>query len=405
MINDHVPVSEIAKQLGCSRTTVYKYAKNDAKPVYRQRAGKPGKLDPFKPFLKTRLDRAPFTAVRLFDDAKKQGYAGNLTVVKDFVREIKKGHILRAVMRFETLPGQQAQVDWGECGTIIENGVQKKLHCFLMVLGYSRTRFARFTTSTALPTFLACHMEAFQYFGGVPKEILYDNLKQVVLKRVFKAKESTMNQRFMDFAGHYGFAPILCRPYRPQTKGKVENTVKYVKQDFFLGLDFLDLVDVNRQVSAWLEKKNSEPHGTTKEKPFDRLTKENLTSIEGKPVFDNSEVFYRKATMDCWVSFEGSKYSVPFKYVGHEISVKKAPNKSLVFFYRTDPICEHEPAKENGSQVSKSEHFVGLKELSYKTKKTYRNRYFARQVSEPIVDQRPLSAYDNLIGVDINGKP
>jgi transposase len=401
---DGISISEMARQLGCCRATARKYAKQDVQPVYK-RAGRPSKLDPFKPYLRTRLDRAPFSAVRLFEEVKQQGYFGKLTGIKDFVREIKRGHILRAVMRFETLPGQQAQVDWGEFGTIMENGVEKKLYCFFMILGYSRTRFVQFTTNTALPVFFACHMNAFQYLGGVPKEILYDNLKQVVLKRLFKAKESTMNKRFMDFAGHYGFAPILCRPYRPQTKGKVENTVKYVKHDFFLGLDYVDLADLNRQASAWLERKNNEPHGTTKEKPFDRLTQENLTSIDGRPAFDNSEVFYRKASVDCLVCFDGSKYSVPSKYAGREISIKKTPNLPLAFFYRTELVCEHEPAEEKGGLVSKSDHFVGIKELSYKTKKAYRNRYFARQVTEPVVDQRPLSTYDALIGVDINGKP
>lgn len=406
MLNDHVPVSDVAKQLGCSRTTVYRYAKDEVKPAYKQRGGKPGKLELFKQYLLGRLDRAPFSAVRLFEEVKQQGYAGKLTILKEFVREVKRQHSLRAVMRFETMPGQQAQVDWGDFGTIIEGGLEKKLYCFFMVLGYSRTKFVKFTTSTVQQVFLQCHMEAFQYFGGVPKEILYDNLKQVVIKRLFKARDSEMNKRFMDFAGYYGFNTILCRPYRPQTKGKVENPVKYVKQNFFLGLEFTDLADLNRQASAWLEQANDRVHGTTKEKPFDRLAKENLTPIVGKPEYDNSEVFYRKASMDCWISFDGSKYSVPSKYAGKEISIKQAINRPLGLFYRTELICEHEAAKEKGASIADPKHFEGLKELSYKTKKAYRNKHYTRQLGakEVAVETRPLSIYDAVIGGDVHGQ-
>lgn len=404
-MNDGVSITEAARQLGCSRPTVYKYAKQDSKPLYK-RKGLASKLEPFKQYLQGRLDRAPFSAVRLFEEIKQQGYAGKLTILKEFVREVKKQHSLRAVMRFETMPGQQAQVDWGDFGTIIEDDVKKKLFCFFIVLGYSRTKFVKFTTSTIQQVFLQCHMEAFKYFGGVPKEILYDNLKQVVIKRLFKVKDSEMNKRFMDFAGHYGFNTILCRPYRPQTKGKVENPVKYVRQNFFLGIEFTDLADLNRQASAWLEQANNRVHGTTKEKPFERLVKENLTMVQGKPEYDNSEVFYRKASMDCWTSFEGSKYSVPSKYAGKEISIKKAINRPLEFFYRAELICEHVASKEKGASIAEPKHFEGLKELSYKTKKTYRNKHYTRQLSakEVIVETRPLSIYDSLVGGDVNGQ-
>lgn len=399
MLEDGIPVSEIAEQLGCSRNTVYKYAEDSAKPVYKKRAAKPSKLDPFKQYIRTRLDIAPFTARRLFEEIKQQGYPGKLTRVKIFVREVKQGHIQRAVMRFETMPGQQAQVDWGEFGTIMENEVEKKLYCFFMILGYSRTKYIKFTTEIKQRTFIACHIEAFNYFGGAPKEILYDNLKQVVIKRMFRAKDSEMNKKFMDFAGYYGFNPVLCRPYRPQTKGKVENTVRFVKQDFFLGIEYSGLKDLNMQASAWLEQANNLVHGTTKEKPFERLAKENLTLIKEKPEYDNSEVFYRKASMDCWVCFEGSKYSVPSIYAGKEISVKQAITKPLQLFYRNDLICEHQEAVQKGMLIAEQKHFEGLKELSYKTKLAYRNKYFTRQYEEKNVnvEERPLSVYERII--------
>jgi len=228
MYKDGVSITEIARQIGCSRDTARKYAKTDVRPVYK-RAGLASKLDPFKQYVRNRLKEAPFSAARLLEEIREQGYKGKYSILKTFVRQLKKSYLHRAVMRFETEPGKQAQVDWGHCGFIKEGGQRKKLYCFVKTLGYSRTKFVRFTTSIDLETFIACHILAFKYFGGVPKELLYDNLKQVVVKRLFKAKDSEMNKRFMDFAGYYSFDPILCRPYRPQTKGKVENTVKYVK--------------------------------------------------------------------------------------------------------------------------------------------------------------------------------
>ena len=327
------------------------------------------------------------------------GYQGKMTVLKDFIRSVKGEHNRRAVMRFETLPGQQAQVDWGHFGKIEVNGKQKDLYCFLIVLGYSRTRFVIFTTSMNIETLLACHIEAFKSFGGVPKEILYDNMKTVVLKRLFKAKDSEMNQKFMDFAGYYGFSPILCRVYRPQTKGKVENAVKFVRYNFFIRAEYISLKDLNNQARAWCSKVNHLVHGTTKELPCDRLKKESLTSIEGRPDYDTSETFYRKAGLDCYVCFDGNKFSVPLKYAGKEVSVRKAVDKPLQLFYRNELICEHIQSQEKGITVTNAKHLEGLKRESYTTKKSYRNRKYVRQrpVNDLKVEERPLSVYEQII--------
>lgn len=398
MREDGVSVSEIAKQVGCSRTTVYRYLKKEVMPIYK-RDGIVSKLDPFKQYIRTRLEEAPFSAVRLLEEIQKQGYTGKLTILKKFVSEIKQSYRLQAVMRFETMPGQQAQVDWAYFGYLEERGQRKRLYCFLMVLGYSRTKFVMFTTSMDLETFVACHILAFKYFGGVPKEILYDNLKQVVVKRLFRAKESEMNKKFMDFAGYYSFKPILCRVRRPETKGKVENPVRFVRGNFFMGIVFNGLKDLNMQRSAWLEKVNNLEHGTTKEKPFERLKRENLTSIEGKPEYDTSKIFYRTASRECLVHFEGSQYSVPLKYAGKEISVKVALDKPLGLFYRGELICEHQQATEKGMSIINKKHFDGIKELTYKVKKTHRNRYYTRQctVKETSVEARPLAVYERIV--------
>jgi len=124
-------------------------------------------------------------------------------------------------------------------------------------------RYIEFTVSTDVATFLWCHQNAFHYFGGYPQEILYDNMKQVVIRRVIRASESRWNPVFEDFSRHYEFIPRLCRPYRPQTKGKIENTIGYVKRDLLMGSTFRSLQDLNSQALAWLERVNRTEHGTT----------------------------------------------------------------------------------------------------------------------------------------------
>ena len=128
-------------------------------------------------------------------------------------------------------------------------------------------------------TLIRCHQNAFRYFGGYPEEILYDNMKQVVIKRLLKQEDSTLNRQFEDFAGFYGFKPILCRPYRGQTKGKVERTVQFVRDNFMVGIKYNSLADLNGQALAWCNKVNGKVHATTNEVPFERLKKEGLSPL------------------------------------------------------------------------------------------------------------------------------
>lgn len=156
------------------------------------------------------------------------------------------------------MPGLQGQVDWAffEDHLVYEDGKWKKLYCFLMILGYSRMRYIEFVTDMSTNTLIRCHQNAFRYFGGYPEEILYDNMKQVVVKRLLKQEDSTLNRQFEDFAGFYGFKPVLCRPYRGQTKGKIERTVHFVRDNFMTGIKYKSLNDINGQALAWCNKVN-----------------------------------------------------------------------------------------------------------------------------------------------------
>lgn len=274
-------ISQIARETGYHRNTVRKYLTSQTMPAPVPRRSRPSKLDAYKGYIQDRIADYPLTATRIFREIQEMGFDGSYTIVKDYIRTIRPQVPLQAVLRFETKPGVQAQVDWSECNHLNIDGRQKRLYCFNMILGYSRMRYAVFTLSTDTYTLIQCHLNAFEYFGGYTEEILYDNIKTVILKRALRASDHQWNPKFEDFFSQYGFIPRLCKPYCPQTKGKIENTVGYIKRDFLLGGTFSSLDDMNRQLLQWCNRVNATPHGTTNEIPFDHLHQENLKPLRG----------------------------------------------------------------------------------------------------------------------------
>ncbi|MDZ4169744.1 MAG: IS21 family transposase [Coriobacteriia bacterium] len=272
-----VPISAIARHLGVSRNTVKATLRRDGPPEYH-RAPMPSKLDPYKGYLLDRLREFPeLSAKRLFEEVRAQGYSGGISILKDFTREHRVPR-KRTVVRFETPPGEQAQCDYAELGIHEVRGVPTRVYAFTMLLGFSRQLYVEFATSCASDAFLSAHARAFTYFGGMPRRVLYDNAKVVALEHTRTVV--TFNEALLDFAGRFGFRPQLCRPYRPQTKGKVERTIGYVKDAFLVGRIFTDVDDMNTQVLAWLESEaNARVHATTGAVPAERLLLEGLTPV------------------------------------------------------------------------------------------------------------------------------
>jgi len=215
-------ITDISDKTGFDRKTVKKYLNITTIPEPKQRAKKASLLDQYKDHIIQKLNQAPFTASRLFREIQEMGFKGKCTIVRDFVRKVRPETGVQAVYRFETKPGVQAQVDWSELGRVEIDGKNLKLYCFNMILSFSRNRFTQFTADARTEEFLRLLLEAGQYFDGFPKEILFDNLKQVVLKRSVRYEDNEWNPSFEDFSGHYDITPRLCRPGRAQTKGKVE---------------------------------------------------------------------------------------------------------------------------------------------------------------------------------------
>ncbi len=387
-------ISEISRQTGFDRKTIRKYLKMKTFPGPQKRLGRKSKLDPFKPYILEKLKEGPYTAARLYREIKEMGFDGGKTIVKDFIQKVRPKQIVPAVLRYETKPGIQAQVDWGEVGKVEVDGKIKKLFFFSMILGYSRMRYVEFTLSTDTSTLLQCHLNAFQYFGGCTQEILYDNMKQVVIKRALKSSDSEWNLLFEDFFKYYGFIPRLCRPYRPQTKGKIENTIGYVKRDFVLGGEFSSLGNLNSQALEWLKRVNSSVHGTTHEVPLERFKEENLILLDHVPPYKVVKIETRKVSRDCYVSYLGNKYSVHYKFAGRTAELHVSEGKFQVYIDNED-ICEHEILSGNCRVIRKKEHFQGLLSEILKQNSVCGNTsQLPIKFSDPDVEKRSLEVYE-----------
>ncbi len=359
-----VPKARIARDLGLDRKTVYNAIRGDECPKH-DRKSRGSILDPYKDYIKQRLDKYDLTGTRILREIQGQGYTGSYTVLKRYVRQVKGAKPKPAFVRFETEPGEQAQVDWSKFGWIEFDGKRMMLWCFSMILGYSRTLYMEFTHSQNLIALGQAHMNAFRYFGGVTDTILYDNMTTVVLSR--EGDNILWNPGFMDFANHYGFIPRLCLPGRKETKGKVERPYSYIRSSFFEGTEFSSLADLNQKGRNWLDNvANVRIHATTGAVPFDRLKDEKLNPLRYEDYLmerlEHSEM--RKSSKDCYISFEGNRYSIPYQYSCRDLAVKLR-GEELRIFYGDELIATHRLSYQKGQMITDPKHFAGIPKPAY----------------------------------------
>lgn len=309
-------VAAIARQLGLDRKTVAKYiARGLEPPAYGPRPPRARATDPFLPYLQERLAAYPtLTATRLWRELKERGFAGAYTAVKRAVAAIRPTAPLPVERRFETPPGQQAQVDFArfEVGFADEPGTRRVVWLFALVLGHSRLIWARFVLHQDLQTLLRCHINAFADLGGVPREILYDRMKTAVTGEDPDGLV-IYNRTLLDLARHYGFQPRACRPYRAKSKGKVERPFRYIREDFFLASSFRDLEDLNGQLDHWLATvANDRVHATTRRVVHQAFAEEQA-ALMPLPAVPYRAVLKleRRVSHEGWVSVAGNLYSVP----------------------------------------------------------------------------------------------
>jgi transposase len=276
-------LGEIQRETGHDPKTLRKYLTQPAaEPKAKPR---PSRLDPYTGYLDERMAQGVWNATKLLRELRERGFTGHYTIVRESLQPRRQAIKETAVRRFETPPGQQAQVDWGKLGILEEaQGRRTRLWGFVFTLGYSRALFCEAATDRKLGSLLRLHEEAFEFLGGVPHEILYDNMATVVnLKGLVRGRdergEVEWNPTFRDFARHWGFTPLVCRPYRPQTKGKTESGVGYLRKSFLQGCEAADLIDLRGQLRHWLGTVALERvHGTTR-----RVVKEAWEEEKKKP--------------------------------------------------------------------------------------------------------------------------
>lgn len=310
---------EIAQALGVCERTVRNHLKYP--PAPRKKPKRRSRLDPFRAQIRAILEAEPsYNGQLIYERIQRMGYAGRISVMKDFVASVRRELAQQAVIRFETEPGRQAQVDWKEFGLQTVDGELKKLYAFVMVLGYSRKPFVWFTTRMDQATLLACHVLAFLFFGGVPREILYDNMRTAFAPDGEGFWRPT--RRLLAFAAHYGFTPLRCRVRRPETKGKVERAIGYLGDNFWPRMEGRDLSlsQLNHDVLGWIADISARELRDFGESREERFRREGVSPLPAVP-FDVRESIPLMVSREGRVTFKTNRYSVPARFIGTTISL------------------------------------------------------------------------------------
>jgi transposase len=341
-------VSAIARALGVDRKTVRRYiARGLEPPVYGPRKSRQRLIDPFVLYLRERVTAYPgLTARRLWRELRERGYTGGYTIVTDVLRDLRRSPLPGFEVRFETPPGDQAQVDFAQFQVIFadEPSETRIVWLFSFVLGFSRLIWARFVLHQDMQTVLRCHMAALAAIGGVPGEILYDRMKTAVIGETVGS--IVYNRALIDFARHYGFQPRACRPYRAKTKGKVERPFRYIREDFFLARSFRNLDDLNAQLRHWIDTvANPRVHATTQRVVNEAFAEEkpHLKTLPLAP-FRSVLKLERRVSHEGMVSVGGNFYSVPDATRKRTVEVHTLANEVQIFedgaLIATHPVLE-----------------------------------------------------------------
>ncbi|WP_166246135.1 IS21 family transposase [Paenibacillus turpanensis] len=392
-------ITHIARELGRDPKTIRKMLEQETPRTYQRQVTRPSKIEAFKEYVQKRMEEGCTNAMVLFDDIKAQGYSGSVTTLRYFMRPLRPIVASKATERFETKPGEQAQVDWGHF-RVDWNHTKKQLHAFVMVLGYSRMMYLESTEDEKLETLMGCHERAMDYFGGITDTCLYDNMKTVVAGQDEQG-EVIWNEQFAQFAAYHGFILRRCKPYRPRTKGKVENGVGYVRKNFWPRIQsFTGLSDLNAQARLWLDTvANVRIHGTTHEIPMQRWKQENLKAANPIP-FYAAVRHIRKVSSDTLVSYQNNRYSMPYAYVGQLIQVQDDKNGLLRFFTQEGiQIAQHLKSTGVHQVITNKKHFEGIRTIG------------AKQVPQPMpklvpktsleVAERSLAVYEELTDEEV----
>lgn len=326
-VANRLSAGQLADRLGVDIKTVRHWIERPYAPRVQARRG--SLLDPFKGQIVGWLDAHPLTAQQVFQRLRDAGYPGGLSIVKDYVHTIRPRR-REAFLTLAFAPGEAAQVDWGEYGTLAVGNTRRRLSFFVMVLAWSRQMFVEFSLSQTMEHFLAAHVHAFQALG-VPRKVMVDNLRCAVRRHV-RGAPVEFNPRYLDFARHFGFEPVACAPAKGNEKGRVERGVGYVKTNFLNGLDLPGFAALNPAVQVWLETvANVRLHRETQRRPVDLWQEEltHLQAVNARP-FDVGRVLSLRANRQFRVTVDTNHYSVPARFAGQAVTLKAYPDRVCI---------------------------------------------------------------------------
>ena len=354
------PIGTIAGQLGLHHTTVQRVLRHtgvDPKVVAPRRS----MADPFVPFIVEQLEKYPgLRASRLFVMIKERGYPGGPDHLRLIVSRLRPKKPAEAFQRLRTMPGEQAQVDWAHFGKLMIGRAQRPLWAFVMVLSYSRRLFLRFFPGASMPFFVRGHVEAFADFGGVPRVLLYDNLKSAVLERHGDAIR--FHPTLLAISAHYRFEPRPVAVARGNEKGRVERAIRYIRDAFFAARSFTDLADLNRQAAAWtataaIDRPWVEDRDRTVRQAFEDERSVLLPlASEPFPAHERLEVEVGKTP---YVRFDLNDYSIPHDRTQRTLVVF-ADLEEVRITEGNDVVATHPRSWDRAQQLEQSEHLERL---------------------------------------------
>jgi len=380
--------SQVARRYNCDYRTVKRYYDEEEKPK-KERKKRPSKLDGFREIIEDKLEwDAPVTEILKY--IKKKGYKGQYTILREYCRTIQSDRQKKATVRFETNPGLQAQVDWKERMKLVSrHGEIFEIDIFLMVLGYSRLKYIELTINKNQDSLFQAMVNAFQYFDGVPQEILFDNMRTVVDQSRTLYRKPVINNKFYQFSKDMGFGVKSCMAYRPQTKGKVESPARLMNRLRIYNTEFEGFEDLREIIMEFNEELNNEQSQATYEKPWERFRKEKeyLNKLPNQDILDHflTRPIVRKVNKESMVQYNKSKYSISTKYIGKLVTIKETQG-ILQIYYNKELIKEHKITKRNFN-YDKADMIEILKADAMK--------HYSDEDVELFIDNN-ISLYDNL---------